>query len=251
MRTTAIAFAICALAAPAAVAGAQETEHVSQTVKIEAGGTLRLKNFSGRVTITASDRDDVAIDAVRSGTRDRLDRIKLDIHTDGNSLVVDANYREHSWFDWGRDNVVVTDFDIQVPRRINLDLSVFSSPVHVTGVEGSERVHGFSSRIKLDDVAGSIDAHTFSGPVEIRAKSWAPGQTIDVDTFSGGIALHVPDTARGLVTFRSFSGHLTSEMPLTLDTGNRRSLSARLGNGGPDDGRLRLKTFSGDARIDR
>ncbi len=251
MRNIAIAFAVLALASPAALARGQETEHVSQTLKFEPGGTLRLKNFSGQVTITAGDRSDVVIDAVRRGTRDRLDRVKLDIHAEGNAIVVDANHRERSWFDWGRDNVVETDFDIQVPRRIDLDLSVFSSPVHVTGVEGSQRIHGFSSRVKLDDVVGSIDAHTFSGPVEIGAKSWLAGQTIDVDTFSGSIQLHVPDSAHGTVSFRSFSGHLTAALPLTLNEGNRRSLTARMGPAGPDDGRLRLKTFSGDVRIDR
>ena len=108
-------------------------------------------------------------------------------------------------------------------------------------------MHGFSSRIELKDIVGSVDAHTFSGPVDISAREWVAGQTIDVDTFSGSIGLRLPDTARGEVSFHTFSGHLTSAMPLTLDTGSRRSLNARLGNGGPGDGQLRLKTFSGDA----
>src|SRR5229473_2427778 len=150
MRTIAAAFAVLALAMPADAAPRDfdETEHVTRTIQMEPGGTLRLKNFSGRVTITASDRPEVAIDAVRRGTRYRLDHIKLDIHTSGATVVVDANQREYSWFDFvDRNNVVETDFDIKVPRRTDLDLSVFSSPVSVTGVEGSQKVHGFSSRL--------------------------------------------------------------------------------------------------------
>src|SRR5260370_27791817 len=85
MRLPAIAGAACAaVALTAASAGAADvTEHVTRTVKLEPGGTLRLKSFSGRVTITASDRNDVAIDAVRRGTRERLERIKLDVHAEG------------------------------------------------------------------------------------------------------------------------------------------------------------------------
>ena len=128
MRTVAATFAVLALASPAQLARGPGDRARQPRDEIESGGTLRLKNFSGRVTITAGDRSDVAIDAVQRGTHNQLDRIKLDIHADGSDVVVDANYRDHSWFDWGRDNVVVTDFDIQVPRRINLDLSVFSSP---------------------------------------------------------------------------------------------------------------------------
>jgi hypothetical protein len=254
MRTIAAAFAVLALAAPAAHAAPRvfdETEHVSRTIKMDPGGTLRLKNFSGRVTITASDGGEVVIDAVRRASRSRLDRIRLDIHTAGsNVVVVDANQRDRTWYDFmDGNNVVETDLDIKVPRRTNLDLSVFSSPVSVTGVEGSHKVHGFSSRLSLADVTGRVEAHTFSGSVMIRAKAWEPNQTIDVETFSGDVEVHVPDSARGTVIFNSFSGRLNSEMPLTLHSSSRRNLRAELGGGG--DGTLRFKTFSGSVKIDR
>ena len=182
------------------VASTTDTEHITRTEKLAPGGTLRLKNFSGRVVVTASDRSDVVIDAVRRGEREWLDRSKLEIYSSGSTLVVDANQHDHSssWFNWTRKTrIVETDLDLKVPHRINLDVNVFSSPVTVTGVEGSHNIHGFSSRIQLDDVTGSVRAHTFSGSVEIRAKTWVENQSIDVDTFSGSIQLHVPENARG------------------------------------------------------
>lgn len=253
MRNYALAgFAVLALVGPSLVASTTDTEHITRTEKLAPGGTLRLKNFSGRVVVTASDRNDVAIDAVRRGDREWLDRSKPEIYSSGSTLVVDANQRDHSssWFNWTRKTrIVETDLDLKVPRKINLDVNVFSSPVTVTGIEGAHNIHGFSSRVLLDDVTGSVRAHTFSGSVEIRAKTWIENQTIDVDTFSGSIQLHVPDNARGSVTFNSFSGRLNSEMPLTLHSSSRRSLKAELG-GGPG-GTLRFKTFSGSVRIDR
>ncbi len=251
MRKYILAFAVVALAVPALSALFDETEHVNRTIKMAPGGTLRLKSFSGQVTITASDRSEVVIAAVRRATRDRLDRIKLDIRTEGpDVVVVDANRRDRSWYDFtGRNNVVETDFDIQVPRRTHLDVSVFSAPVMVDGVEGNHKVYSFSSRLSLNDVAGSVRAHTFSGPVLIRQKTWDPNQNIDVDTFSGNVELHVPETARGSVSFNSFSGRLNSEMPLTLHSSSRRRLRAELGGGGSSS--LTFKTFSGSVRIDR
>jgi Putative adhesin len=251
MRKYLLAVAVCALAGPAVLATFDETEHVNRAIRMAPGGTLRLKSFSGRVTITASDRPEVAIDAVRRGTRARLDHVKLDIHTDGsNVVVVNANQRDWSWFEFtGRSNVVDTDFDIKVPRRTNLDVSVFSAPVTVDGVEGSHKVNSFSSRLSLSDVAGPIRVHSFSGSIMIREKSWEANQTIDVDTFSGNVELHVPDSARGTVSFHSFSGRLNSEMPLTLQSSSRRNVKAELGGGG--NGTLRIKTFSGSLKIDR
>jgi putative adhesin len=255
MRKFFFVFAICALAASSTGIAAQrwstETEHVSRTVPLEPGGTLRLNSFSGRVTITTTDRPEVVIDAVRRAPRERLSRIALDIHSDGSdTVVVDANRRERSWFMFSGSTVVDTDFDIKVPTRTNIDVNVFSASVSVDGVEGSQKLNGFSSRLTLNDVAGSVRAHTFSGSILVRAKTWEHSQSIDLDTFSGNIEVHVPDNAKGRVSFSSFSGHLNSEMPLTLHSGGgRRSLTADLGGGG--DGSLRFKTFSGNVRIDR
>jgi Putative adhesin len=250
MHSYILAFAVVALATPALDAAAQEAEHINRTIKLDPGGTLRLKNFSGRVSITATERPEVVIDAVRRAPRGRLERIRLDIHTEGsNVVVIDANHRDRSWFEFiGGNNVVETDFDIQVPRRTDLDVAVFSSAVTIADVEGSHKVHSFSGQLTLNDVAGPLRAHTFSGTVVIRQKT-GEDQNIDVDTFSGDVELHVPDSARGSVSFNSFSGRLNSVRPLTFHNSSRRALLAELGSGG--NGRMRFKTFSGSVRIDR
>jgi len=256
MRTLLVAFAVFALAAHAAAAPAadrwtDETERVSRTLKLDPGGTLRVNSFSGRVTITGTDGSDVVVEAVRRAPRSRLDRIKLDVHAEGsNMVVIETNRREHSWWEFSGNNVVETDLDVKVPRRTNLDVSVFSAPVTIEGVEGSEKLNSFSARMTLNDVAGPVRAHSFSGSILIRAKTLESGHTIDVNTFSGSVELHVPESARGTVTFNSFSGRLNSDMPLTLRAGGtRRALKAELGGGGGPT--LNFKTFSGSVRIDR
>ena len=143
---------------------------------------------------------------------------------------MDANHRDSSWSEHN-NNVVETDFDVKVPRRTNLDIQVFSSPVEVSGVEGSHKVHSFSARVRLNDVG------------------WQPQQNIDVETFSGSIDVQFPAGANATVSFNSFSGDLKSDLPLTLRSSSRRSFNAELGNGA--GGRVRFKTFSGDVRINR
>jgi DUF4097 and DUF4098 domain-containing protein YvlB len=239
--------AILALSAPLAHAF-DETEHVNRTLTFASGGTLHLTTFSGRVTITGSESNQVVIDAVRRATRERLDRIKLDIHTSGSTLYIDANHKESSWLDHMRNNVVDTDLDVKVPRHTNLRVTTFSAPVTVDGVEGSFDVHGFSSRLRLNDIAGRVEAKTFSGSVEMRVRNWRDGQSIDVNTFSGHIELQVPEDAHGHVTFNSFSGRLNSDVPLVLHSSGRRNVSADLGQSG-DGASLRFHTFSGSVKI--
>src|SRR5262245_6354535 len=141
MRYVLLAFALVSAGCVVIDAVETDTEHVARTATLAPGGTLKLKNFSGRVTITGTDRQDASIDAVRRGSRERLDRSKLDIHSEGSTLVIDANEREHRHFDWGRDgHVVDTDFTIEVPRKTSLDANVFSSPLTAEGLEGSHNV---------------------------------------------------------------------------------------------------------------
>ena len=111
MRNTLLAFAVVLSSGCVVIDAAvdRDTEHINQTAALAPGGTLKLKNFSGRVTITGTDRQDASIDAVRRGTRERLNHIKLDIHQEGSTLVVNANQRDHSWSRHS-NNVVETDF---------------------------------------------------------------------------------------------------------------------------------------------
>ena len=182
-RIPAIALAgALALASPAV---AQETETVNRTASIRAGGELKVKNFSGKVTITGSRRGDIAIHAVRRGSRERLDRIKLEVIETGSGVTIEANKRDSEWRE--RDNnVVETQLDIQVPEDVQLNVDVFSSDVIVSNVTGRQRVKSFSGSIEVSGATASIDAETFSGNIEVGIAQGTGGR-VDFDTFSGDL----------------------------------------------------------------
>ena len=107
---------------------------VSRTVKIEPGGTVRLRSFSGRVSISADgrqrgrrERRPARVTRAARSHQARCSRRRLERST---STPIIANPPGGRW----RNNVVETDFDIKVPRRVDLDVSVFSASVTVQGV---------------------------------------------------------------------------------------------------------------------
>lgn len=226
--------------------GPRETETVERTLSLQPGGTLRLKTFSGRVTISGTSGNQVVIKAVRRASRERLNDIKLDITQNGNVIDIDANHRA---VERRNENVVETDFDIQVPSQVTLDLRTFSAPITVSNVSGSVVVDGFSSRIDLMEVAGPKRVKTFSGEVRVQANSWNDGDNMNVNTFSGDVVLRLPATARGELIFESFSGRFNSDLPVTLSSSDKRSFRGSLNGGGGTD--FRLNTFSGDVRIEK
>jgi len=70
---------------------ADETERVHKVVPLGPGGTVVLHNFSGQVRIVDAGVSEVTVDAVRTGSRDRLDRIKLDVQSWGSTVTIEAN----------------------------------------------------------------------------------------------------------------------------------------------------------------
>ena len=216
--------AFCVALAPAAAAGQRETETVDRTYPMGPGGELRLNNFSGKIVITGSNRGNVAIHAVRRATRERLENIHLDIQANGSQIRIEANKRDDSW-DRHNDNVVETDFEIEVPQDADLDVNAFSSEVRISNVHARQKVHTFSGAVDLRDAVGPIDVETFSGD-------------IDVD---------LAPNASGRVDFDTFSGDLTSAIPIAYRSGNRRGARGEIGSGGTNT--LRFHTFSGDVHI--
>jgi DUF4097 and DUF4098 domain-containing protein YvlB len=206
--------------------GPRETETIDRTVPLPPNGTVRLKTFSGRVRITGGSGDQVVIHAVRRASKDRLQDIKLEITTSGSTVEIDANHR---LVERRNDNVVETDFDIQVPARARLDIKTFSAPVTVIGVNGSQHIDGFSSDITIE------------------SKEFGEGNDLNIKTFSGDVRLQLPGSARGSIDFDTFSGRFESDLPVTLNTSSRRNFRGQLNGGGSGD--FRLKTFSGDVRI--
>jgi len=223
--------------------GPRETETINRTVAFPDKGTLRLNNFSGDVRISATSGKEVVIKAMRRGTREQLDNIKLEVETSGSTVSIDANVADQAWRDRNRrqqnndGDVVDTEFDIQVPASARLDIEVFSADVDVRGVSGEQRIKTFSGDIIADlTPAGAVP-------------------NFDGETFSGGIRVRIADGVKSGVRFDSFSGDLDSDLPVPVRSSSnsgwnsRGSRSNSVSSSGSSDSTLRFHTFSGNVRI--
>jgi hypothetical protein len=219
--------AAVATAIPVAAQSRQE-ETFDRTLTMQPGGTFRLRTFSGRVSIRGTEGEQVVIHAIRRARADRLRDIQIEVTQSGSSVEVNAN---HQRVERDNDNVVETDFDIQVPARTRLDVNSFSAPIEVTNVQGGHRLKTFSAEIRL------------------AAETWNEDDGVDADSFSGDVFLRLPGNARGVVTFDSFSGRFESDLPVTMQASSRRTFRGDLNGGG--NALFRFKTFSGSAEIRR
>lgn len=244
---TAVALACLLPAATLAAVTDTQEEKVHRVVPMASNGTLKLHNFSGSVTITGADVQAVTVDAIRRAPQDRLDRIKLDIQSDGSTVTIEANKKVPGAGDLENNNVVETDFQIQVPRDAVLDIDVFSSPVTVGGVSGRLDLKSFSGALNISDVASPSKAKTFSGKIEMQLAGHVTQPELDLETFSGAIELGMPSGAGASVELNTFSGEINSAVPMSVHSKTRREVKGDIGQ--PGSGRLKVKTFSGGVTI--
>jgi len=99
----------------------------------------------------------------------------------------------------------------------------------------------------LTGSTGPVDAETFSGAIHVAPASWQKDQTLRAKTFSGDIEVMLPAAATGSVEFDSFSGDMSSSVPMLFQSKSKRSLHAQLASG--PNGSLSFHTFSGDVRL--
>jgi DUF4097 and DUF4098 domain-containing protein YvlB len=228
MKKIALAILLLAVVAAPAAAQRKETETIDRTVPFSNGGTVKLQNFSGDARITGTSSNEVVVHAIRKGTREQLDNIKLDIQTTGSTIEIEANRRSAGW-DRQEDNIVETEFEIQVPAATALDL------------------HAFSGNLIVRGTTGRIDAKTFSGDVDLDVSSAPAAPDVKAETFSGDISAKLPDVSNGHVRFNSFSGNFRSDFPVLLTSKSRRDISVDIGGG--SGANLEFKTFSGDLKL--
>ena len=149
----------------------KETEQVDRNFPFQPGGELILKNFSGthpHHRLESRQRRRPRRPAGRPGTASTTST-----STSGPPSPKSASRPTRRTSPGGRqnDNVVETDFEIEVPQRITLDVHAFSSDIHVESIEGKQKLYAFSGTIRVDDSSGPLTVETFSGGDQGRSRT--------------------------------------------------------------------------------
>jgi len=163
---------------------------VSKTEKLDfpAGGTLRVQNSTGELTIEGWDQPGVEITTTKSSRdvntsqeRERatqeLDRVKISTKRNGDELDVTTEFPQHRAFPFVTPLDNVTNFDleyrIKVPRNAKLIVKHEAGDVHI------------------DDVAGNIQVKVVQGLIALRLAGETP-RSIDAKSKLGSVNSDFP-----------------------------------------------------------
>lgn len=216
------------------LACAAVTETFSQTYPLAADGAIELDNVNGDVTITAWDRNEVALEAEKRGkTEDDLKRMTIEIDAQPAKLTIKTRYektRDRSFFgDGGRGSVRYT---LKVPSGARLGrIEAVNSDIEVSGVRGPVNLETVNGRIEATGLAGDAAIESVNGSLRAEYDEVRNVRSVKLGSVNGQATVVLPKGASANVEARSFNGRTSVEQAIKLSRSGRRSLAGQIGDG--------------------
>lgn len=213
---------------------------------------VSLKNVNGNIDVTATDSNEIEVEAVKSG-RD-ADRVRIEVNPSSEGVTICAIYPgssgpcgQDSYHSHGNHDEAKVHFTARVPKNLRLSAD---------NVNGSVRAEDMGRFVRAKSVNGDVwvstaawaEAGTVNGSIHasIGDAKWSGNLTIE--SVNGSIQLDMPEDFNADVKFSSLNGRMESDFPLT--TSDKwpvgHSASGRVGQGGRE---LTIKTVNGGVEL--
>jgi hypothetical protein len=242
---------------------------------------LAVDNIFGSIEVVGGQSDQVEIvvtKTLRAESKERMEAAKKEVTLDITDqpdllkLYVNGPFRCNCDCDGGCNHgcgghgdqgyQVKMDFQIQVPRNIDLKLkTVNSGRINVRDVIGSFFVNNVNGGIEMQDVGGgAARARTVNGGVKVVFRE-TPKENSEFGTINGPVELYFPRGLSADFRFKTFNGHVYTDFPMSSlpaqpvraeNQGGRfiyrsdRYTGGRVGAGGLE---IKADNLNGDIRV--
>lgn len=186
-----------------------ENKSVEQTFQVEPDGKLLVDTDVGNILVTGTDANEVHMRVTADGRSEELDRFKVDFSQDGNVVTIKGRYRNRS-FQFFENNWIEAHFEIQVPKKFNLDLHTAGGNLTLQSIDGKLLGETSGGDLELTDTRGNIRMNTSGGNIILRdidadLTAETSGGDIKAQEVRGKI--HV-ETSGGNISFRDSDASL-------------------------------------------
>jgi hypothetical protein len=221
----------------------------NQTLPLTADGRLSLDNVNGRIEISGWDRNEVAIQALKHGkTSEGVEATEIEVNAHTDRIAIHTK-QPSIWFGGKKDSANV-DYAIRVPRGARLEsISSVNGQIRIQGVAGDIQASTVNGETQIRGAAGDLKLSTVNGQIEAELAALGRGQTVSFSAVNGQIDATLPAHADAEVTATTVNGGISSEFPALVVKKQfplGRNLKGTLGNGGA---RVHASTVNGGIRF--
>jgi len=229
-------FGLCLLGSPI-LAGAAVTEEFHQTYPLTSNGEVRLDNVNGKVRITAWDRAEVKVDAIkRAETQEGLDALKIEATAKPTRVRIHTEYPKWKANQYKKTDSANVDYDLKVPAGVHLgEIEVVNADVEIKGVTGPVDASTVNGRLIVKGLGSDSKLETVNGNVDATFQKFDGVKSMVLKTVNGKLQLNLPSDTSAEVSAETVNGTIHADAGLTVtkhrpsrqfserDLGQRRS----------------------------
>jgi Putative adhesin len=226
-------------------------EEFHETYPLSSNGRIELDNINGAAHITAWDRNEVKVDAIKyARSQERLNEAKIVVNAENNYLAIRTEYpdHDHTFSDDDRDNPASVEYALMVPRAANLDeIKLINGPLDIQNVNGEVRASCINGKLSASGLSNRVKLSTINGRLDIRMNT-LPASDVELSSVNGGLELTLPSDAKAELEASTVHGGIDSDFGLHVNHHRwvGHELRGELGGGGTH---IRLSNVNGRIEI--
>jgi DUF4097 and DUF4098 domain-containing protein YvlB len=213
------------------------------TYALAANGRVTVQNLYGDVEITAWDRDEVLVQAVkRSADPRRLDDAQIIVDSSSGMVSIHTQYTGAD-----AEHPASVEYHIMVPRRATLEqVRLINGGLSLTGMSGPVKASSVNGSIRADRLQGEAELSTINGRLDADFQRVSKCNAISLKSVNGAIKLSLPGGAGATVSAQNLSGGIDADFGRSWRAPNGHRLEANVNGGGAT---IRLQNVNGGISI--
>jgi len=222
---------VIAIALVALPAWAEVREEFHKTVAMDANGNFSLKNVNGGISISAWDKNEIQIDAVKTAKSDeKLREARIEVSGSGHSVDVKTKYPDHT-----NNNPASVEYTIHLPRGARLlAVETVNGGIHVDGTRGRIKASTVNGKVEVWNAADELELDSVNG--EVKASLSNAGKSrVKLNVVNGSVSLSIPASTNARVKATTVHGDIHSDLPLKVEKSQYApgaNVDTTLGSGG-------------------
>ncbi len=222
----------------------QSSETFKETIEVDDGATLEVRNRNGSIEITSWDKDYVDIYAIKRSSygKRELELVEIKVQSNG-EIIIETEYLQ-------RNARVSVSYEIRVPSGLEVArVNSSNGSIKLTNISGDVTAETSNGSIEMRNVSGLVHAKTSNGKVNIsgttgvREARTSNGSIsvevpqihddIAIRTSNGSVKLYLPEELDADLDFSTSNGKInTHGLEVTTSSFSNTHISGKIGAGG-------------------
>lgn len=206
-------------------------------------GRVALHNLYGDVQITAWDRDEVLVQAVKhSSDASHLNDAQIVVDTSSGMVSIRTQYTGGD-----AEHPASVEYHIMVPRGANLEnVKLVNGGLSLSGMSGPVKASSVNGSIRAEKMQGQVDLSTVNGFLDAGFQRISKCNSISLTSVNGPIKVSLPSGAGATVTAQNLSGGIDADFGRSWRAPSGHRLEAAVNGGGTQ---VRLHNVNGGISI--